>query len=95
MGGDRAYGLAVSGTNLYMVGAFDSSLAAFGSLSLATTGDNDGYVAKLTDTGSSTSFAWVQPITGTGPAYVNAVAVNGRSVVVAGSFYTGGASFVE
>ncbi|WP_210516959.1 T9SS type A sorting domain-containing protein [Hymenobacter terricola] len=93
LGVDQAYGLAVTGTSVYLAGAFDSAPATFGSLSLATTGDKDGYVAKLTDSGSSTAFTWVQPITGAGGAFVNAIAVSGRNVVVAGSFYTTAATF--
>ena len=53
---DTAYALAVSGTNVYVAGAFRSSAATFGSTTLTAAGGYYAFVAKLTDLGSSSEF---------------------------------------
>jgi hypothetical protein len=83
---DLAYGLAVSGTSVYVSGTFVSPTAAFGPTTLANAGSAptaDMYVAKLTDAGA---WVWAQRAGGTGPEGRASVAVSGTSVYVAGTF---------
>ena len=52
-------GVAVAGTSVYLTGAF-TDVAAFGSSQLTAVGKHDLYVAKLTDDGSTGTFAWAR-----------------------------------
>ena len=94
---DNAAALAVSGTSLYVAGGFSSATAAFGSATLAnaggTTGYNDVFVAKLTDAGSTGSFAWAQRAGGTSYDRASSLALGSTSVYVAGSFNSATADF--
>jgi hypothetical protein len=85
---DAAYALAVSGTSVYVAGAFHSPTAGFGPTVLSTAGLPDVYVAKLTDAGSTGSFVWAQRAGGTGSDAAYALAISGASVFVAGAFYS-------
>ena len=80
-----ATAIAVNGTSVYVAGGY-SSTASFGSLILNGSSE-DIFVAKLTDTGSSASFTWVQ---GAGGLFfydrAMALAVQGNNVYVAGLF---------
>ncbi|MFD2721717.1 hypothetical protein ACFST9_23580 [Hymenobacter monticola] len=87
---DAAYALAVSGTSVYVAGAFHSPTAGFGPTVLPTAGTADVYVAKLTDAGS---FVWAQRAGGTGSDEAYALAISGTSVFVAGTFYSPTTSF--
>ncbi|WP_156176289.1 T9SS type A sorting domain-containing protein [Hymenobacter terrenus] len=83
-GGDLATAVAVSGTNVYVAGNFRASTFSgtaidFGGVPLA--GPGDGFVARLTDAGTLT---WASR--GAGEASINALAVNGTSLYVAGEF---------
>ncbi|GAB3872285.1 hypothetical protein GCM10028824_22500 [Hymenobacter segetis] len=94
---DGASALAVSGTSVYVAGEFGSATAGFGATTLAnvgtTVGNSDIFVAKLTDAGSTGSFAWAQRAGGTDYDGVGALAVSGTSVYVAGGFRSPIASF--
>lgn len=88
MGGtdfDEVSAVAVRGTSVYVAGTTASTTAQFGSLAFPTAGNEDGFVAKLTDAGPTSSFAWVQPISGPGYDQAAALAVSGSTVYVAGS----------
>ncbi|MDO7875651.1 T9SS type A sorting domain-containing protein [Hymenobacter sp. ASUV-10] len=79
--------VAVAGNSIYVAGNFNQSTTNFGSQPYNITGGMGGYVAKLTDTGSSASWTWVQPIrSSSNTAPVTALAVSGTSVYVAGIF---------
>ena len=80
-------GIAVSGTSIYVTGAFRSSSITLGTLTLANyaTSGYDGFVAKLTDAGSTGSFVWAQRLGGTDSDFALGVAVSGNSVYVVGS----------
>jgi hypothetical protein len=82
--------VAVSGTNVYVAGLFQSTSVAFGAISLPNASRNgaisEGFVAKVSDGGTTGTFAWVQPIAGTGDDLIRTVAVEGNRVYVAGSF---------
>ncbi|MCC3154878.1 T9SS type A sorting domain-containing protein [Hymenobacter sp. BT770] len=77
--------MAVQGTGIYLAGSFNSTID-FGSASLVSAGDGDGFIAKLTDTGTNASFTWAQQAGGPTEDDARALVVNGASVYVAGSF---------
>ena len=87
---DYLYGLAVSGLNVYLAGQFRGTAASFGSINLRNSSvapfDTDGFVAKITDAGSTSSFGWAQLIGGTDNELVESLAVSGSNVYVGGDF---------
>lgn len=88
---DIATSVALSGNSVYIGGAFKSSTAGFGAINLTNAGGqsriNDVFVAKLADFGSNASFAWAVSAGGSYDDRVSAIATNGNSVYVTGSFY--------
>ena len=94
-GSEYGYGIAVSGTNVYVSGIFASPTATFGSTTLlnaAATGvaTSDVFVAKLTDAGV---FVWAKRAGGAGTEANNTVAVSGTSVYLNGTFLGASTSF--
>ncbi|MBF9219579.1 T9SS type A sorting domain-containing protein [Hymenobacter ruricola] len=92
---DYVTGLAVSGNNVFMCGAFCSSTVAFGNSTLtnaATNGTRDAFIAKLTDVGAGPAFVWAQRAGGTDNDFANALAVDGTNVYLTGAF-AGAAGF--
>lgn len=92
--------LVANGSNVYVGGDFFSSTAVFGANTLTnvgpSTGPNNGadaFVAKLTDTGSTTAFTWAQRAGGIANDLVYALAVNNTSVYVTGTFNSTTAGF--
>jgi hypothetical protein len=83
---DVTTALAVSGANVYLAGSFSGLNAAFGPYTLNAPMYHDGFVAKLIDAGPTGSFAWVQQLGDASDEFAMALAVNGPSVYVAGSF---------
>ena len=93
---DQARALIVSGTSVYVAGDFSSLTASFGSSILTnagSTGTTDVFVAKLSDAGSTGSFAWVQRAGGTDSDFAWALVVSATSVHVAGDFTSSTAIF--
>ncbi|GAB3868350.1 hypothetical protein GCM10028824_12990 [Hymenobacter segetis] len=92
IGNEEAYGLATNGTDVYVVGYFASGRVNFGTTRLTNTreGSEDGYIAKLSDTGS---FTWALPVGGMGSEIATAVAASGNNVFVTGFFSSSPASF--
>ncbi|MDO7844954.1 T9SS type A sorting domain-containing protein [Hymenobacter sp. M29] len=84
-GRDAVNGLALNGSSVYVVGTYQNT-ATFGSLSVAGAGADDGFVAKLNDTGPAASFYWVQAIRSPDAEAATAVAVVGSAVYVTGNF---------
>lgn len=82
---DQPNGLVVSGNSVYVGGIFYSATASFGALSLPLAGTSSGFVAKLTDAGTTSSFTWVQQTSATSRSLVTALAVSGSNVYVTGS----------
>lgn len=85
---DNATSIAVNGTNVYITGNFNGTITTFGTTTLtnpvATT--RDAFVAKLSDTGTTSQFVWAQRMGGTGDERSSSIVVNGSNVYVAGSF---------
>jgi hypothetical protein len=95
-GDDIAYGLAVNGVNLYIVGSFRGLTAGFGTTILPNAGsayDSDAFVAKLTDAGATGSFGWAQRAGGTGEDRAFALALGATSVYVTGYIQSATADF--
>lgn len=91
---DRASGVAVNGTNVYVTGWFNGPTIRFGATTLATTRYYSAvFVAKLTDTGATSTFQWAQQSQSVGQTLANSIAVNGTSVYLAGEFYDGAVRF--
>ncbi|RZK61389.1 MAG: hypothetical protein EOO59_05190, partial [Hymenobacter sp.] len=85
---DDIYGLSVQGGNVYIAGLFNGLTATFGSTTLTSVQGYAGYVAKLTDAGSSASFAWAVLLDDSSQVFVESLAVSGSGVYVGGD-YTG------
>lgn len=82
--GDFASTIAVSGPSIYCAGYFDSPTMTIGGTLLSNMGAGDAFVAKLTDAGSTASFAWAQAAGGTGFDKINSLAVRNNSVYATG-----------
>ena len=83
--------LAVHGRDVYVAGRFatpggTASHISFGATELTSAGLTDGFVAKLTDAGSSADFTWATALGGSTDDAVTALTVSGNSVYVAGTF---------
>ena len=85
-GSDIGSALAVRGSNVYVTGYHSSPDARFGSTSLATAGQSDVFLTKLTDVSSTGSFAWTQQASGPGLDNGVAVVLQGSRIYVAGVF---------
>ncbi len=93
-GNDIGYGIAVSGTNVYVTGYFVSGAnARIAGQALPGAGGWDVFVAKYVDTStgstpatSSFTNAWATSGGGTGFDYGTGIAVSGAGVYVTGSF---------
>ncbi|MDB5236534.1 MAG: hypothetical protein JWR44_3527 [Hymenobacter sp.] len=85
---DGAETLAVSGGSVYVGGHFYSPTATFGALTLvnAAANSSEGFVAKLTDAGTSAAFTWALPITGNADEQVIALKASGSNVYLTGAF---------
>lgn len=97
-GNDYCQNVAVNGASVYMVGSFQSIVASFGTTTLTNStaslaNYSDGFVAKLTDTGTASNFEWAQSTGGDNNNDVTAVGVNGMNVYVTGTFGGSVASF--
>jgi hypothetical protein len=89
IGWESASAVAVSGANVYVAGAFSSYSPSFGSTVLTNTFANnttDVFVAKLTDSGTTSGFAWARGAGGTNSEEATCIAVEGTSVFIAGRF---------
>ena len=92
--------IAVGNGAVYIAGSISDASATFGNITLVNNSYywtisnigsgiySEGYVAKLTDTGSAGQFTWVKRIGGLYNEHVSALAVAGASVYVGGRFYS-------
>jgi hypothetical protein len=87
VGGGRITQLVAQGSTVYL-GGFFFSIGYFSPYVLEASSHDyaDGFVAKLTDSGSSCQFTWVQPLTGYRSKVVQGLTVRGSNVYVAGDF---------
>ena len=89
-GPDQALRIAVVPGSVYIAGRITSSASGittnFGPVVVPISGITDGYVAKLSDTGTAGTFVWAQGFGGPSGDYAYALAVRGRSVYVGGVF---------
>jgi hypothetical protein len=92
IGNDFTRGVTVQGTSVFATGSF-SNTASFGASVLTSVGNGDIFVTKLSDAGSTSSFAWAQRAGGNDLDVATAIAVNGASVYIAGYFYGTAAAF--
>jgi predicted secreted protein len=102
-GGGPGWGVAVSGSNVYVTGLIVDATADFGPFTLTNTNlsddpdnpslTNDIYVVKLTDVGASSSYTWVQQVRGEPVKSVGGLAVSGSSIYLTGDFTSGTAHF--
>ena len=81
-GHDSVWGMAVSGSAVYLAGEFDGVGSSFGPTTLASVGQSDAFVAKVLDAGNSGSFVWARQAGGSGNDAAMDVAANGASVYV-------------
>ncbi|KAA9333468.1 T9SS type A sorting domain-containing protein [Hymenobacter busanensis] len=84
-GSDRGTALALTGNTLYVAGIFTGT-AALGGVQLISAGQEDGFVAKIVDAGSSGNVAWARSAGGSGFDGLTGVAVGTTGVFVTGSF---------
>ncbi|MBF9142654.1 T9SS type A sorting domain-containing protein [Hymenobacter properus] len=102
-GFDLALALAVNGPSVYVAGYYGSNNvnpagpayppASFGTIALPNSGTYDAFVAKITDAGTTSSYAWAQRGGGTGMDSATAVTVRGNNVYVAGAYDSQQADF--
>jgi hypothetical protein len=90
-GSTYGLGIAVAGTNVYMVGKFTGA-PSFGTQTLTTAGRSDIYIAKLIDGGSMGSFVWAQRAGGPDDDSAQKVTVISSNLYLTGAF-SGTASF--
>jgi hypothetical protein len=87
--------LTASGNNVYVGGDFTGPSLQIGGITVLSNNasQDDGYVAKLTDNGSTASVGWTRGIgSASGPAFANSINVyglraSGSTVYVSGVFY--------
>ncbi|MGI4864993.1 MAG: T9SS type A sorting domain-containing protein [Janthinobacterium lividum] len=91
-GYDQSEAVAVSGTGVYVTGFIVNNSAniravQFGGVALSgasTANDQDVFVAKYTDAGSSATYNWAIANGGIGPDWGSGIAVSGTDAYVAG-----------
>ncbi|MBF9141732.1 T9SS type A sorting domain-containing protein [Hymenobacter properus] len=85
-GEDRARGIALNGSSVYVTGSFEGSAATFGPATLSSAGLADVFVTKLTDAGTTSSFGWVERVGGAGADRAYALAGAGTGICIVGEF---------
>lgn len=86
-----ASAIAVSGASVYVSGGINGSGTVFGSAPVNTGVSSNTYVVKLIDAGNSSTFGWMQRITGGGTSTLD-MATTGTSVYLMGGIQ-GSATF--
>jgi hypothetical protein len=85
-GYDYCNALVANSNGLYVGGTYNSGSLQVGTTRLNNQGGDDAYVTRLTDNGTTASFAWAQALGGPGDNRAEALAVNGSRLYLAGSF---------
>jgi hypothetical protein len=92
VGSEVPTAVAATGTSVFVTGQF-SATASFGATSLTAAGDDDVFVLKCADAGSSAAFTWAQRLGGSGADAANGIAVVGSAIYVGGNFSSPTADF--
>ena len=87
-GADRAVGVAVSGTAVYVTGVFTGTGYLAGT-TLTSAGGDDLFVAKYVDNGNSAANGWAVRAGGPGADQGAAIAASGANVYVTGAIGAG------
>ncbi|MDJ0366447.1 T9SS type A sorting domain-containing protein [Hymenobacter sp. H14-R3] len=82
-GSDQARAVAATSTGVYVAGTF-AQTAAFGTNTLTTGGSSNGFVTKVTDSGSTGVFTWTQQVASSGITGVAGLAAVGSAVYLVG-----------
>ncbi|WP_460676126.1 T9SS type A sorting domain-containing protein [Hymenobacter coalescens] len=80
--------VVVNGSSVLLAGAYSAASVRLGTSVLTSAGGTDGYLARLTDAGSSASFDWARSLGGSADDKIYALAASGSSVYIAGDFYS-------
>jgi hypothetical protein len=89
-GNDYGYGIAVSGTNVYVTGSFFSNTnASFAGQALPGQGGQEAFVAKYVDQGASVADGWAVSNGGSGSDVGRGIAASGTIVYATGAFASG------
>ena len=86
---DYVTSLKASGNNVYLSGSFNSPIVTIGGSALGNASSRistDSFVAKATDAGATSSFVWARQAGGASDDVFSALALNGQSIYLAGSF---------
>lgn len=86
VGDETVRALTLDGSNVYVAGQFSSQVVRLGSTNLANAGNVDGFVAKLTDAGTTSSFGWAVGVGGSGNEAILSMQVSGGSLYLGGEF---------
>jgi len=93
----EATALAVQGNSIYIAGNFSSTTSVpslvLGNTTLRSSGDQDGFVAKLLDAGTTASFAWVLQMGGAQKEEVRSLAVADNALYIGGGLSSHPARF--
>jgi hypothetical protein len=93
--------VAAKGNSIYVGGEYSEPSIMLGNFTLTNRSNTgayaslyrEAYITKLTDAGSSVSFIWAEPVSGTINETVKAIAVNGTNVYFTGTFESGTLAF--
>jgi hypothetical protein len=86
---DYASGLAVQGASVYVGGFSTSPSLVLGATTLTNAGQEDGFLATLTDAGLTSSFTSARAIATSNSDAVSGISVNGPNVYVSGTIGQG------
>ena len=93
-GNDLVTALSLTGSTLYLAGAFNSPQLAVGTaLTVPNSGNNGLLVARLTDAGRTSSFDWATNVPVTGSISVEQLLQTDNKLFLAGTFTSEKASF--
>ena len=91
-GEDEVRAITAYGGAIYLAGYFQNTLVGWGN-GLQAVGGSDGFVAKMTDAGTTAGLGWVSRIGGSGSEQALAVAATAAGVYVTGYFTSANAVF--
>lgn len=85
IGPDKPTAVAATNSAVYVAGQFTQA-ATFGATVLTAANASNGFIAKLTDGGSTGTFAWTQQVASAGYTDASGLAVAGNALYVVGRF---------